>query len=100
MAINKRLRAVQSIRQKLDGINAALASLACLKQAMIEVPGAGSAAEAHWSRASAIWCGNEAAPSTLEQGMLEAQDVLDGLANALKEDIEAWECEDLGNGKI
>lgn len=90
-------KTLSSIRQKLEGINAAIASLACLKQAMTEVPGARSAAERHWQTAYAL-NGGESSNASLDAGIAKAGEVLNGLANALKEDIAAWECEDLNGG--
>lgn len=92
-------KALSSIRQKLEGINAAIASLACLKQAMTEVPGARSAAERHWQTAYAL-NGGEPSNASLDAGIAKADEVLTGLANALKEDIAAWECEDLNGNAV
>lgn len=87
-------RAVWNIRQKLDGINAANASLSCLKQTMIEVQGARSTAERHWQTAKPLHGGTLDGES-LDAGIARAEEFLVELANALKEDIAAWECEDL-----
>lgn len=92
-------KALSGIRQKLDGINAAIASLACLKQAMTEVPGARSAAERHWQTAYALH-GGEPSNASLDAGIAKADEILIGLVNALKEDIAAWECEDLDGGAV
>ena len=92
-------KAVQNIRQKLDGINAANASLSCLRQAMIEVPGARSTAERHWRTAKPLHCGALDGES-LDAGIARAEEVLAGLANALKEDIAALECEDLDGDAV
>ncbi len=92
-------RAVRNIRQKLDGINAASASLSCLKQAMIEVPGARSTAERHWQTAKPL-NGGTLDGESLDVGIARAEEVLAGLANALKEDIAAWECKDLNGNAV
>ena len=92
-------RAVRNIRQKLDGINAANASLSCLRQAMIEVSGARSTAERHWQAAKPLHGGTLDGES-LDAGIARAEEVLAGLANALKEDIAAWECEDLNGDAV
>ena len=95
MPQNTRELAIWMLKRKLDSANAALAAFSCLKQALIEVPGARASVTGHWKRMVDVWCRREAAPTSLEQGLFEIESALASNAESLKEELAVWECGDI-----